>query len=802
MCKAAQVITAIEQPLFLAGADSTLGQVAGRLSGHGGVVIERGGEFFAVLAAGAAGYPASRLVDDLPLVKVPALAASAPLTEALALVEKFSAPGLVVLHEGRPGGWVSREQLVTALLERAQVLENELREANAHLEERVRLRTFQIEVLYEMAQKLGSALNYDDLFGQVALGLRPVVDHDLIMTIVVSDGINEIISYPRRRVAEGVLARMEQLLVDEFSRRAGREIDPGALERHHGHRPWQQEDERLVEKLESVIISPLYALPERLLVGLILVGAEPPDAFSPAQQKLIETVLQQAAVSVQRLRALVAAQQRRLENLIEHLPDGVALLAGSGRVLVHNGRAAQYLALAAGWQPSQPVERLGRIALGEALEKMKQAPVEISAGEGEDARMFECRVFPVASQDGEERHLRVLVIRDVTREREIEMQAAAQQRLVAIGQLAGGVAHDFNNLLTVILTSAGFLAEDLRADDPLHEDVEQIRQAGQRAVSLTRQLLAFSRKQVLKPQLIDLNQILVELEKMLRRLIGENIDLSFRQEANLPPVMADPGQLEQVIVNLAVNARDAMPEGGMLTLETGTVELDDDYAARHPGVRAGSYVMLAVSDTGIGMDRATRARIFEPFFTTKERGKGTGLGLSTVYGIIKQSGGNIWVYSEPGRGTTFKIYLPRAEDEEQIMGPAGSEKAPAMGGSETILLAEDEEPVRRLSTRLLKRAGYNVLEARDGLEALTLAEYHRGKIDLLLTDVVMPGPSGKILAEELVVKRPGVKVVYMSGYTDNAIVHHGVLQEGVTFIQKPFTAEELLQTIRRVLDEK
>jgi signal transduction histidine kinase/ActR/RegA family two-component response regulator len=383
--------------------------------------------------------------------------------------------------------------------------------------------------------------------------------------------------------------------------------------------------------------------------------------------------------------------------------------------------------------------------------------------------------------------------------KELEDQLRQSQKLEGIGQLAGGVAHDFNNLLTAITGQSQMCLRQLNVDDPLYRRIEQIIKAGDRASALTRQLLAFSRKQILQPKILDLNHIVVELHKMLQRLIGEDIDLMMGLAPELGSVKADPNQLEQVLMNLAVNARDAMPLGGKLTIETSNVYLSEEFAGRHASVPPGQYVMFAVSDTGCGMDAETQAHIFEPFFTTKEVGKGTGLGLSTVYGIVKQSSGTIWVYSEPGTGTTFKIYLPRFD------GPAAEVSVAAdnlelLRGSETVLLVEDEEVVRDMATDILRESGYHVLEAKHGNEALILSKQYRGEIHLMLTDVVMPQMSGRELAEQLTPLRRDMKVLYMSGYTDDAIVHHGVLEEGTAFIGKPFSPDALARKVRETLD--
>ena len=408
------------------------------------------------------------------------------------------------------------------------------------------------------------------------------------------------------------------------------------------------------------------------------------------------------------------------------------------------------------------------------------------------------RGFPIRDDAGRLTHY-AGVAQDITERRRLEGQFRQAQKMEAVGRLAGGVAHDFNNLLTIINGYSELALERLHPDDPLRSSIEEITKAGGQAASLTRQLLAFSRQQVLAPRVLDLNALVADVEKMLRRLIGEDIDLVMVPGAELGRVKADPGQIEQILVNLAVNARDAMPEGGKLVIETANVEIDDAYARSHPVVTPGRYVMLAMSDTGTGMDAATQAHIFEPFFTTKEHGKGTGLGLSTVYGIVKQSGGFVWVYSEPGLGSTFKIYLPLVEDAaESVPGPEARELP--FGGSETILLVEDEEAVRTLASRILQERGYRVLESASPDDALQIAEHHQEPIALLLTDVVLPKMSGRKIAEHLTLLRPSMKVLYMSGYTDDAIVRSGVLEANTAFLQKPFTPSGLARKVREVLD--
>jgi len=396
---------------------------------------------------------------------------------------------------------------------------------------------------------------------------------------------------------------------------------------------------------------------------------------------------------------------------------------------------------------------------------------------------------------------RLVLARDTTERRQLEDQLRQAQKMEAVGQLAGGIAHDFNNLLTAILGSTQLLLHATPPEDGRREDVEEIKNAGRRAAELTRQLLAFSRRQVLAPKVLDMNTVVSQMDKMLRRLIVEDVELVTQLAGDLGPVSADPGQLEQVLLNLAVNARDAMPRGGRLTIETANVFLTEEYSERHHRLPPGQYVLLAVSDTGVGMDEATQKHLFEPFFTTKEVGKGTGLGLATVYGIVKQSGGYIWVYSEPGHGTTVKVYLPRVSGAAEPL-PVAAATPELRRGSETVLLVEDAPPVRSLARKSLESYGYTVLEAADGPAALELSAGHARGIDILVTDVVMPGMSGRELAERLAPARPAMRVLYTSGYTDDAMVRQGVLRAGVAFLQKPFIPETLARKVREVLDRE
>ena len=402
----------------------------------------------------------------------------------------------------------------------------------------------------------------------------------------------------------------------------------------------------------------------------------------------------------------------------------------------------------------------------------------------------------------------VLNSRDVTERllaeesiQKLQEQLRQSQKLEAIGLLAGGVAHDFNNLLTAILGYTELLAAEAGAGSPLAEPIEEIRKAGERAVSLTRQLLAFSRKQVLEPRVLDVNALLENLDRMLRQLIGGDIELVTFLDSGIGRVRADAGQIEQVVMNLTVNARDAMPDGGTITIETRRVELDRAFL----GERAvegppGAYVMISVTDTGVGMSAATKSRIFEPFFTTKSMGHGTGLGLATVYGIVKQSGGYIWVYSEPGLGATFKIYLPQILGETEEPARRASVRVPLLGGSETILLVENDDSVRALALKILESCGYTVLPARRGSEALELARRHAARIHLLLSDVIMPGMGGSELAAQLALLRPEARYLFMSGYANDAISRRGILEPGRKVLHKPFTVAELALAVREALD--
>jgi two-component system cell cycle sensor histidine kinase/response regulator CckA len=445
----------------------------------------------------------------------------------------------------------------------------------------------------------------------------------------------------------------------------------------------------------------------------------------------------------------------------------------------------------------RPPEEVPRLV--QAIHDLTDDRTGVWRHRAKNGKAFDAEVHAYTfEQDG--RACRLIVAQDVTERQRLEDQLRQAQKMEAVGRLAGGVAHDFNNILSVILSYGEMLLADLPHGEPMRDDIDEIVKAGRRAVDLTRQLLSFSRQQVLEPRVFEPNDLLANIDKMLRRILGADVDLASVPGEGLGRVRADPGSLEQVVMNLVVNARDAMPTGGQLTIETANVELDEEYARQHPGSKPGPHVMIAVSDTGTGMDAATRSRIFEPFFTTKAQGKGTGLGLSTVFGIVHQSGGTVWVYSEIGKGTTFKVFLPRVDADVDAI--QSSTPPATTHGTETILLVDDDEAVRLVARAILRKSGYRVIEASNAGEALLHAEGHPGPIHLLVTDVVMPQMSGPTLAQRLAASQPAMKVLCMSGYTDDSIVRHGIIEGRIAFLQKPVTPQGLARKVRAVLDGK
>jgi PAS domain S-box-containing protein len=527
--------------------------------------------------------------------------------------------------------------------------------------------------------------------------------------------------------------------------------------------------------------------------------------LAPAVRSALE--MRQSRAERAAAEAALRANEQRFRALVEHSWDAIALFGPDGAILYGSPATTRIL----GYE-------LDEFARFNAFDLIHPDDRDAVVG-----RLTESMANPrgrvdvtarVRHKDGTWRYLEgvftnllddpsvaaiVNNYRDATERRSLEQQVIQAQKMEAVGRLAGGVAHDFNNILTAIGGYTDLLLADLAPDDPRREDVDEIHRAADRAAALTQQLLAFSRRQVLQPKVIDLNALVQNVEKLLRRLLGEDVILAAVLAPDAGRVRADPGQIEQVIVNLAVNARDAMPGGGRLTIETRNIELDAAYAAEHRAVIPGTYVSLAVSDTGTGMSSEVQAHMFEPFFTTKEVGKGTGLGLATVYGIVKQSGGSIWVYSELGHGTTFKVYLPRIDDPADPLTKVGPIDAASLRGTETILLVEDEPAVRAVARQILTRHGYSVIEAHDGQAALTLVDATRPSIDLVLTDLVMPGMSGRNLADNLVRRFPKLRILYMSGYTDDAIVRHGMLESGLAYLQKPFRPDALVQKVWEVL---
>jgi two-component system cell cycle sensor histidine kinase/response regulator CckA len=541
-------------------------------------------------------------------------------------------------------------------------------------------------------------------------------------------------------------------------------------------------------------------------IGVLVVQHyEDENAYTERDQEFLGSVGGQIALAIERKRSeeKVRESEARLRVLVEQLPAVLwtvdrdlrftsALGAGFARLKIRPDELVgmsllDYFETAD--QTFLPIAAHRRAVAGEPM----TFHVEWKSGS------YACHVEPLRDSDGQVSGA-ICMSLDITDRKQLEEQLRQAQKMEAVGRLAGGIAHDFNNLLMVIQGYSDLLVERLPDGDPLRRNAEQIQMASQRASSLTRQLLAFSRKQMLAPKILNVQSVVAEMEKILRRLIGEDVQLETSSAPDLGLIKADRSQIEQVILNLAVNARDAMPQGGRLTIETANVELDASYSHPPAVLSPGRYVMLAVTDNGCGMDAETQAHVFEPFFTTKEKGKGTGLGLATVYGVVKQSGGYVWVYSEPGRGTSFKIYLPRIEETAVPAGRDGQKETQIPErGSETILLVEDEKGVRELAREYLASSGYTVIEAEDGHTALELAAMHVGPIHLLLTDVVMPGISGRELAERVGQIRPGIKIIYMSGYTDQAVVHHGILRNDAVLLQKPFTLMTLAGKLREML---
>jgi PAS domain S-box-containing protein len=494
--------------------------------------------------------------------------------------------------------------------------------------------------------------------------------------------------------------------------------------------------------------------------------------------------------------------------LLESASQAILSMDRTGRIILANPKAEEMFGYQRhellGAQMEMLLPESKRFAHSRQRDEFFHHPRARPMGIGMDlwARRKDGREFPVEVSlsyvHAQGNLCAIAFVNDISQRKQLEEQLLQAQKMDAVGRLAGGIAHDFNNMLTVIEGYTRMILDDLSPVDPLRDCAEEIHRAAQRAGSLTNQLLAFSRRQIIQPRVISVNDVVRQTEKMLHRLIGEDVELELNLGREAGNIKADPSHIEQAIVNLVVNARDAMPVGGRITIETANVTLDENYSRSHVGVQPGQFSMIAVSDNGHGMDAGTRRRIFEPFFTTKGRGKGTGLGLATVYGTVKQVGGDIWVYSEPGKGTTIKMYFP-VVPETAADSSAEDELPPPSVTGETILVVEDEKSVRDLTVRILKKLGYSVLVAAGGEEAMEIAGAFPGNISLLLTDVVMPNMSGRQVADRLLAVRPGLRVLYLSGYTDTTVVHHGVLESGVDFLPKPFSREVLGKRIRDIL---
>jgi PAS domain S-box-containing protein len=671
----------------------------------------------------------------------------------------------------------------------------------------------QIAVGLDLDRVLERVVRFTEAHGSDLLAAVTVLDPETRMLRLVSgpslpaelrDALATVPVDAEAGLSAAAAARRERLVVADL---AG---DPAA-------EPWR--GPLLAQGIRASWATPLFAT-DGALVGTLEVHYMEPRAPDTGDLRVAELAGHLAEIAIERARSeeALARSNRLLEQVLDTLPVGVWVLDRDGLIRFANpaGRAiwggGRFVGLEdfetfRGWraatgEPIAPEEwavaraiRTGETSLGEA--------VQLEGIDGHQRTMLNS-AMPLRSLDGEIIGA-IALHQDITEQRareealrRSEEQLRHAQKMEAVGQLAGGIAHDFNNLLTGILSYSDLVLQELRSDDPIRGDIEQIRHAGQRAAGLTRQLLAFSRRQVLQPRVLSLNASVTEVEAMLRRLLGADVSLQLELDPALGHVLADPGQLEQVLVNLVVNARDAMPDGGRVTLTTANLNLTAADDARGNGVRPGAYVTLAVSDTGIGMDVPTQARIFDPFFTTKEAGKGTGLGLSTVYGIVEQSGGHIAVESAPGRGATFTLFLPRHAGD--VDAAAQLDRRGLPGGTETLLLVEDEASVRSSARRLLERHGYSVIEARHGVEALRIVDEGGRAIDLVITDLVMPEMGGRELVERLHARQPGLKVLFMSGYSERAVASCGVMPAGTGFVEKPFTVEQLTRRTREILD--
>lgn len=693
-------------------------------------------------------------------------------------------------------------------------------------EEEVRLLARENNILAEIGRIISSTLDIEDVYENFAIEVQKLIPFDGLIVSIINEKENKVnfryswgMQIPGRTIgdslpiAEGTVAAyiLQKHSLLQFQGESLAEIS----HRFPALVPF------IKAGIQSLILVPLLA--QDKIIGILGFFTKIPQAYSANDLKLAEKVGNQIAGAIansqlfedlKKSQEALRQSEERYRSILANIEDGYYEVDLKGNFTFFNDALCQMLGYnqeeIAGLNNRQYTDEENARKIYQIFNRVYKT--------GIPAKQFEAEVI---RKDGTKRNVELSVslirdnsdkpigfrgiARDITERKkaeremvELQEQLRQAQKMEAIGQLAGGIAHDFNNALTLIRTCSQLALLDLKEADPLREKFEMINRATEQSANLTRQLLAFSRRQVMEMKVIDLNNLIREMDKMLRRVIGEDIELVNNLAEDLGRVRVDPGQMEQVIINLAVNARDAMPKGGRLTIETANVHLDQGYVNGHVGVDPGNYIRLTISDTGVGMTPEVKSRIFEPFFTTKEKGKGTGLGLSTVYGIVKQSRGYIYVYSEPGMGATFKIYLPRV-DEDLEKRPTEPKELPQ--GRETILVVEDEKDVRSLIVQILRKQGYKVIEAENGGEAFEACAHHKGKINLLLTDVVMPGMSGRELAEKLLCWQPEMKVLYMSGYTDDAMIRYGVLEAGMNFMQKPFSMEALAQKVRQVLDQ-
>lgn len=658
-------------------------------------------------------------------------------------------------------------------------------------------------VTIEVLRAMTATSNVDELLRLIHKALRDVVPADNCFVALYNDA-TALFEFP--------------FFVDQFDAAPATEPTGRSCMDYifRTNRPSMISPERLAELVKQGEVE-LIGTPSRSWLGvplktpsatigvLVVQDYTTENAYNERDLEFLDSIGGQIALAIERTRSeeRLHSSDARLRVLIEQLPAVLwtadrdmrftsALGAGLARLGLKPNelvgiKLADYLQTSDGTYPAVAAHR--RALNGEPV----TFHLEWKSGS------YACHAEPLRGPQGEIQGVICMAL-DVTDRKQLEEQFRQAQKMEAVGRLAGGIAHDFNNLLMVIQGYGDLLVERLHASDPLRKNVEQIQTASQRATSLTRQLLAFSRKQMLAPKILNIQTVIADMETILRRLIGEDIVLEALSAPSLGHVKADRSQIEQVVMNLAINARDAMPSGGRLTIDAQNVEIDSDVPQQPTVVAPGNYVMLAVTDNGCGMNEETRAHIFEPFFTTKDKGKGTGLGLATVYGIVKQSGGYIWVYSEPGVGTTFKIYLPRIEEEEANAGAyADADSNTSPKGSGVVLLVEDEKGVRELTREYLEKSGYTVLEAPDGDSALEMARGHNGRIHALVTDVVMPGLSGRELSERVTRLRPEMRVLYMSGYTDQSAFRNGILDKGAELLQKPFGMSTLASKLREML---